>query len=155
MTTLLRIFLGLQIIHSYLKAHCRRSQFHGISSVLRNDYYSWVHLYSLINTLSLAGFLFLHKLFMERGRHETTWTVLRKFGYGDDLDLREDYCDAGYASKLNLKPENCFYRDLLLCIEKVYITKNAQVETNLLTSSNKLLSTSRYQDAFAWLATAC
>jgi Ras family protein T1 len=32
---------------------------------------------------------------MERGRHETTWTVLRKFGYGDDLDLREDYCDAG------------------------------------------------------------
>ncbi|CAB4014230.1 mitochondrial Rho GTPase 1-A-like, partial [Paramuricea clavata] len=47
------------------------------------------------NGLTLTGFLFLHKLFMERGRHETTWTVLRKFGYGDDLDLREDYCDAG------------------------------------------------------------
>ncbi|XP_046856446.1 mitochondrial Rho GTPase 1-A-like [Xenia sp. Carnegie-2017] len=47
------------------------------------------------NGLTLTGFLFLHKLFMERGRHETTWTVLRKFGYGDDLELREDYGDAG------------------------------------------------------------
>lgn len=41
--------------------------------------------------LTLQGFLFLHKLFIQRGRHETTWTVLRKFGYGDDLKLREEY----------------------------------------------------------------
>lgn len=37
------------------------------------------------------GFLFLHTLFIQRGRHETTWTVLRKFGYDDNLQLSKDY----------------------------------------------------------------
>ncbi|GBB88447.1 hypothetical protein RclHR1_00150043 [Rhizophagus clarus] len=41
--------------------------------------------------LTKLGFLFLHTLFIQRGRLETTWTVLRKFGYGDDLSLREDF----------------------------------------------------------------
>lgn len=41
--------------------------------------------------LTRAGFLYLHKLFIQRGRLETTWTVLRKFGYDDDLALREDF----------------------------------------------------------------
>lgn len=41
--------------------------------------------------LSLSGFLFLHALFIEKGRLETTWAVLRKFGYGDDLELRDDF----------------------------------------------------------------
>ncbi|KAK3717334.1 hypothetical protein QZH41_011563 [Actinostola sp. cb2023] len=46
--------------------------------------------------LTLGGFLFLHTLFIQRGRHETTWTVLRKFGYGEDLQLRDDYfCPPG------------------------------------------------------------
>ncbi|OZJ02947.1 hypothetical protein BZG36_04568, partial [Bifiguratus adelaidae] len=43
------------------------------------------------NGLTQIGFLFLHTLFIQRGRLETTWTVLRKFGYGDDLTLREDF----------------------------------------------------------------
>ncbi|XP_046899517.1 mitochondrial Rho GTPase 1b isoform X3 [Hypomesus transpacificus] len=43
------------------------------------------------NGLTLKGFLFLHTLFIQRGRHETTWTVLRRFGYDDDLDLHQDY----------------------------------------------------------------
>ncbi|KAG7281659.1 hypothetical protein CRUP_019171 [Coryphaenoides rupestris] len=30
------------------------------------------------NGLTLKGFLFLHTLFIQRGRHETTWTVLRR-----------------------------------------------------------------------------
>ena len=38
-------------------------------------------------SLTLPGFLFLHALFIERGRLETTWAVLRTFGYGDDLRL--------------------------------------------------------------------
>ena len=38
-----------------------------------------------------VGFIFLHQLFIQRGRHETTWKVLRKFGYSNDLTLREDY----------------------------------------------------------------
>jgi Ras family protein T1 len=43
------------------------------------------------NGLSEIGFLFLHTLFVQSGRLETTWTVLRVFGYGDDLSLREDF----------------------------------------------------------------
>lgn len=42
------------------------------------------------NGLTLTGFLFLHALFIERGRLETTWTVLRKFGYNDEIMLRDD-----------------------------------------------------------------
>ncbi|KAF1800565.1 P-loop containing nucleoside triphosphate hydrolase protein [Mucor lusitanicus] len=41
--------------------------------------------------LTESGFIYLHSLFIQRGRLETTWTVLRKFGYGDDLSLREDF----------------------------------------------------------------
>lgn len=40
--------------------------------------------------LTLTGFLFLHALFIEKGRLETTWTVLRKFGYNDEIKLRDD-----------------------------------------------------------------
>ncbi|EJT98761.1 mitochondrial Rho 1 [Dacryopinax primogenitus] len=36
-----------------------------------------------------AGFLYLHTLFIQRGRLETTWTILRQFGYGADLKLTE------------------------------------------------------------------
>uniref|UniRef100_A0A8C9Z0X0 Mitochondrial Rho GTPase n=1 Tax=Sander lucioperca TaxID=283035 RepID=A0A8C9Z0X0_SANLU len=43
------------------------------------------------NGLTLNGFLFLNTLFIQRGRHETTWTILRKFGYDDNLDLTDDY----------------------------------------------------------------
>ncbi|CAO3622675.1 unnamed protein product [Cunninghamella blakesleeana] len=43
------------------------------------------------NGLTEVGFAFLHSLFIQKGRLETTWTVLRKFGYGDDLSLREDF----------------------------------------------------------------
>lgn len=41
--------------------------------------------------LTLEGFLFLHTVFIQRGRHETTWTVLRKFGYDDQLALPREY----------------------------------------------------------------
>jgi mitochondrial Rho GTPase 1 len=40
--------------------------------------------------LTLTGFLFLHVLFIEKGPLETTWTVLRRFGYNDDIKLAED-----------------------------------------------------------------
>ena len=42
------------------------------------------------NTLTLTGFLFLHALFIEKCRLETAWTVLRKFGYDNDIKLRDD-----------------------------------------------------------------
>lgn len=41
--------------------------------------------------LTQTGFLFLHTLFIQRGRHETTWTVLRKFGYNDKVELDDAY----------------------------------------------------------------
>ncbi|XVF06106.1 hypothetical protein REPUB_Repub06bG0019500 [Reevesia pubescens] len=40
--------------------------------------------------LTLTGFLYLHALFIEKGRLETTWTVLRKFGYNNDIRLSDD-----------------------------------------------------------------
>ncbi|XP_050762034.1 mitochondrial Rho GTPase 2 isoform X5 [Gymnogyps californianus] len=43
------------------------------------------------NGLTLNGFLFLNTLFIQRGRHETTWTILRRFGYDDELVLTDDY----------------------------------------------------------------
>ncbi|GAB6027223.1 Mitochondrial Rho GTPase 1 [Chamberlinius hualienensis] len=43
------------------------------------------------NGLTLKGFLFLHILFIQRGRHETTWTVLRKFGYDNNLQMSNEY----------------------------------------------------------------
>jgi len=43
------------------------------------------------NGVTQRGFLFLHTLFIQRGRHETTWTVLRKFGYDDNLQLCKEY----------------------------------------------------------------
>ncbi|KAI8986202.1 mitochondrial Rho GTPase [Trametes punicea] len=43
------------------------------------------------NGLTEAGFLYLHTIFIQRGRLETTWTVLRKFGYGEDLRLTESF----------------------------------------------------------------
>lgn len=41
--------------------------------------------------VTLPGFLFLHSLFIQKGRQETTWTALRRFGYDHNLELREDY----------------------------------------------------------------
>ncbi|KAK2425750.1 mitochondrial Rho GTPase [Trifolium repens] len=41
--------------------------------------------------LTLTGFLFLHSLFIEEGPIHTTWTVLRKFGYNDDIKLDGDF----------------------------------------------------------------
>ncbi|KAK0048438.1 mitochondrial Rho GTPase 1-A isoform X1 [Biomphalaria pfeifferi] len=41
--------------------------------------------------ITLKGFLFLHTLFIQKGRHETTWSVLRKFGYDDNLQLTTEY----------------------------------------------------------------
>lgn len=54
------------------------------------DYEHELTRFSLL-LLCPSGFLFLHTLFIQRGRHETTWTVLRKFGYNDNLKLTVDY----------------------------------------------------------------
>ncbi|XP_057960485.1 mitochondrial Rho GTPase 1-like [Malania oleifera] len=48
------------------------------------------------NGLTLSGFLFLHALFIEKGRLETTWTVLRKFGYNNDIRLQDDLLPSSF-----------------------------------------------------------
>ncbi|CAA0832098.1 Mitochondrial Rho GTPase 2 [Striga hermonthica] len=41
--------------------------------------------------ITIEGFLFLHVLFKGKGQVDNTWTVLRKFGYNEELKLRDDY----------------------------------------------------------------
>jgi len=65
----------------------QQQELEGVKNVVRENNANGVN----ENGLTESGFLFLHKLFIQRGRLETTWTVLRKFGYGDDLSLREDF----------------------------------------------------------------
>lgn len=67
-----------------------------VLAILRCMLFSHVSLCPFSHQLCLlihfiSGFLFLHTLFIQRGRHETTWTVLRRFGYDDDLDLTPEY----------------------------------------------------------------
>lgn len=70
--------------------------------------------------LTQTGFLFLHTLFIQRGRHETTWTVLRKFGYNDRVQLDEAYLNppldipAGCSAELT----SAGYRFLTSIFEK-------------------------------------
>jgi Ras family protein T1 len=40
--------------------------------------------------LTLMGFLYLHVLFLRNGHPELIWTVLRKFGYNNDVKLADD-----------------------------------------------------------------
>ncbi|XP_023947993.2 mitochondrial Rho GTPase isoform X2 [Bicyclus anynana] len=59
--------------------------------------------------ITMKGFIFLHCLFIQRGRNETTWTVLRKFGYDESLELSHSYLYAnikvpiGCTSELSYK----------------------------------------------------
>jgi len=55
------------------------------------------------NALTLEGFLYLHQMFIQRGRHETVWTVLKRFGHDLNLQLRQDYLLPKFAFILVLK----------------------------------------------------
>lgn len=43
------------------------------------------------NGITLSGFLFLLTFFIQRGRHELIWIVLRKFGYNNSVGFTEEY----------------------------------------------------------------
>uniref|UniRef100_A0A0M3HX59 Mitochondrial Rho GTPase 1 n=1 Tax=Ascaris lumbricoides TaxID=6252 RepID=A0A0M3HX59_ASCLU len=51
------------------------------------------------NAVALGGFLYLHELFIRRGRHETAWKVLRRFGYDNELQLAVDYLSTPLVSQ--------------------------------------------------------
>ena len=43
------------------------------------------------NEVTLNGFLYLNTLFVIKGRHETLWIVLKKFGYDRNLAMSREY----------------------------------------------------------------
>lgn len=47
--------------------------------------------HSATDGLDIDDFLLLHKLFAEKGRHETVWIILRKFNYTDSLTLHDSF----------------------------------------------------------------
>lgn len=62
--------------------------------------------------LTLTGFLFLHALFIEKGRLETTWTVLRKFGYNNDIRLADELI----PSPIKRTPDQVILMELLFLL---------------------------------------
>jgi Ras family protein T1 len=92
--------------------------------------------------LTEIGFLFLHTVFIQRGRLETTWTVLRRFGYGDDLSLREDFLyppiQVPPECSVELSSEGYrFFTDLLQLFDKAGVLvkqRKTRVLTTLLPS---------------------
>jgi Ras family protein T1 len=68
-------------------APLQSQELEGIQALVRDNYPEGVR----DNGLTESGFLFLHTNFIQRGRLETTWMVLRKFGYAEDLKLTEAF----------------------------------------------------------------
>ncbi|KAI0056103.1 mitochondrial Rho 1 [Artomyces pyxidatus] len=73
--------------------------------------------------LTEAGFLYLHTIFIQRGRLETTWTVLRKFGYAEDLRLTESFLvpkfDVPPDCSVELSPQGYhFFTDIFETFDK-------------------------------------
>lgn len=73
--------------------------------------------------ISKQGFILLNKLYAEKGRHETTWGILRRFHYTDSLSLRDQFLyprlDVGQNSSVELSPIGYrFLIDLFLLFDK-------------------------------------
>lgn len=76
------------------------------------------------NGITENGFLFLHLQLIQQGRLETVWTILRKFGYGEDLSLRKDflspYVEIGPDCSVELSAQGYqFFADLFRVHDKV------------------------------------
>ncbi|KAH7101264.1 mitochondrial Rho GTPase [Auriculariales sp. MPI-PUGE-AT-0066] len=69
-------------------APLQQQEVEGIKAMVRAHDPSGVH---GDDGLTESGFLYLHTKFIQRARLETTWTVLRRFGYGEDLKLTEAF----------------------------------------------------------------
>lgn len=64
--------------------YCRPASSNGGSS-------SYHHPHLRDDMLTMSGWLHLHTLFIQRGRHETTWAVLTSYGYNHSLALEPTY----------------------------------------------------------------
>ncbi|CAH6718937.1 mitochondrial Rho GTPase 1 [[Candida] jaroonii] len=73
--------------------------------------------------ISEDGFILLNKLYAERGRHETTWGILRSFGYTNSLSLNDKFLypkiDVNPDSSVELSPTGYrFMVDLFVKFDK-------------------------------------
>ena len=70
-----------------------------------------------------AGFIRLNQMFVEKGRHETLWTILRKFHYADSLTPKDSFLrpkfDIPQHASAELSPLGYrFFLDLFLLFDK-------------------------------------
>jgi mitochondrial Rho GTPase 1 len=68
-------------------APLQQTEVEGVKDVVRQGFPDGVRQ----NSLTEDGFVYLHSLFVHRGRLETIWAVLRAFGYDDTVQLRHDF----------------------------------------------------------------
>lgn len=57
-----------------------------VKSILRSNSDNLIE-----DEITLRGFLHLQILFFKKGRHETSWTILKKFGYKKNLSLSHEF----------------------------------------------------------------
>ncbi|KAJ9101735.1 hypothetical protein QFC21_003074 [Naganishia friedmannii] len=98
------------------------------------------------------GFLYLHTIFVQQGRMETTWTVLRKFGYGESLDLMEDVLsprfDVPYDCSVELSPlGNQFFTDIFEAYDRASPARSSS--TNSWCDQDGALSQSELDELFS------
>ncbi|TFK52599.1 mitochondrial Rho GTPase [Heliocybe sulcata] len=105
------------------------------------------------NGLTEAGFLYLHTIFIQRGRLETTWTVLRKFGYAEDLRLTESFLlprfDVPHDCSVELSPLGYhFFTDIFETYDKDQdgALKTSELEEMFSTSPGNPWANQRFPD---------
>lgn len=79
-----------------------------------------------LDGLTEQEFLDLCTLFVEKGRHETLWSIVRKFQYTDSLSLKDSFLhpkfDVPQYCSAELSPIGYrFFVDLFLLFDKVYL----------------------------------
>ncbi|KAK9450243.1 EF hand associated-domain-containing protein [Limtongia smithiae] len=103
--------------------------------------------------ISQAGFLALNKIFALKGRHETTWSILRSFHYTDSLSLSDKFLyprfDVPQSSSVELSPIGYrFFVDLFLIFDKDNDGGLNSVELNALFAPTPGIPTSWVKSQF-------
>lgn len=73
--------------------------------------------------INRAGFILLNKIFAEKGRHETIWSILRTFHYTDSLSLKDSFLHPHFEVPEHASAELSavgyrFFVDLFLLFDK-------------------------------------
>jgi Ras family protein T1 len=78
---------------------------------------------STLDGIDVDGFIELSRIFVEKGRHQTVWLILRKFNYSDSLNLQDTFLhpkfDVPQFCSAELSPAGYrFFVDLFLLFDK-------------------------------------